>query len=85
MEQMQRMHNPHMLPLGPRPLSHSRRLLPCAAWDLVALARVLWLFTYRLQLSLRVSMLYPTLLLKTTFTTLAGSHLEAISSLDFML
>lgn len=31
-------------------------------------------------------MLYPTLLLKTTFT-LAGSHLEkeAISSLDFML
>lgn len=31
-------------------------------------------------------MLYPKLLLKTTFTTLAGSHLEeAISSLDFML
>lgn len=32
-------------------------------------------------------MLYPKLLLKTTFTTLAGSQLEkeAISSLDFML
>lgn len=76
-----------MLPRAPASQPRPACLLPCAAWALVALARVLGLFTYRPQLSLRVSMRSPKLLLKTTFSTLAGSQRqeEAISSLDFML
>lgn len=79
---------PHTAPSwSPRPLSCARaqlpHLLPCTARALVfsprasgCPARVLGLLTYRPQLSLHVSMLYPKLLLKTTFTTLAGSHLK---------